>query len=367
MFHFAARALKTGLCALLLISMNLAADAPGETAVAVPASVVGRPDRVESLEWGRHSGVIYTTGNGLGAWNFSIRAGTVLSACTLFQLQRLEHHANSMAVGSRTSAVVLGTNVGVVELRDGSTLQVEKTFDIGRPYSVYAVAIDSGEQRIAACATDGTVFIWDVDREAPLHHLGGTDREGERMASLAFSPDGETLAALSRYGRLTLWDVASGNQIGEAADNAGGETSALQFTPEGNRVVVVDRAEILFWHPIDEPKPRVIIPPEEVCPRYADEPLDGSRLEYGHGIRFAGVATLSRDGKRVAQIVEDGGVAIWDVESKDVLLRLPPPAFATAFDHPGSFFARIRISPDGRRVAAAASTGEMVIWPVPEI
>ena len=337
---------------------------------AMAGPVVGRTS-VQNLEWGQDSKSIYTINQscGFGHWLLAIGGDSTLDGCILWQLLRLDDHANSIAVGHKTSAVVLGTSVGAVEVRHRNKLLPQKSFDVGKPHSISAVAIDVHEQQVAACGTDGTVFVWHIDRDTPLHHLEATSREGERMASLAFSPDGTALAALSRYGRLTLWDLKSGKMIGKPVDSIEGETSVLQFTPTGGRVAVVGRGTISLWHPIHEPSPRVFLPPAAVCPRYTpeEESRGGSRApDFGEGIRFAGVATLSRDAKHVASIVESGGVAIWELESQKVLATLPPPPFATTMENPGLYFKRIRLSPDGRLVAAAAASGEMTVWQLPE-
>ncbi len=339
-----------------------------------PAPVVGNASPVDHLAWDSRSSTLYTTGkfNGLGQWMFSIRGNTdhgELVGCELNQLVRMPNHANSMAVGGRPTLIVTGTNVGTVEVREGSSLQTKQTFKVGPEYSVYAVAIDTQGQQIAACRTDGTVLVWKVGEEKPSHHLKKASREGERMSALAFSPDGKSLATLSRYGYLALWDLTKGEPLGSPIDPAGGEQSKLQFTPSGDCLVVVDRAAIRFWHPLQEPKLREVIPPEAVCPRdpKQDDNLPGgrgTRPDFGHGIRFAGVMALSPDAKRIASITETGGLAIWEVESLKVLATFPPPEFVKAWEHPGMSFERIAYSPDAKYVAASAHSGGLAVWQV---
>ena len=345
-----------------------AVDPPG------PAPVVGRATPVENLAWDQRYATLYTTGtfNGLGQWMFTIRGNTdhgELVGCELNQLVRMPNHANSMAVGGRPTLIVTGTNVGTVEVREGSSLQTKQTFKVGPEYSVYAVAIDTQGRQIAACRTDGTVLVWKVGEEKPSHQLKKASREGERMSALAFSPDGKSLATLSRYGYLALWDVTKGEPLGSPIDPAGGEQSTLQFTPSSDRVVIVDRAAIRFWHPLQEPKPRVVIPPEAVCPRFPEQDDNlpegrGIRPDYGHSIRFAGVMALSPDAKRIASITETGGLVIWEIESLKVLATFPPPEFVKAWEHPGMSFERIAYSPDAKYVAASAHSGGLAVWQV---
>ncbi len=332
-----------------------------------PTPVVSQATPVSNLAWLRHSHGLITTGkfNGLGQWMFTVGGGSKLVACELNQMTRLPNHANSMAVGGKPERIVLGTNIGTVVLRDGDTLQEIKTLSVGPKYSVYAVAIDVEGKQIAACRVDGTVLVWNVDDDDPVHHLKQCSREGERMAAIAFSPDGKSLATLSRYGYLALWDLETGKSLG-MMDHAGGEQSTLRFTPDGHRVAIVNRASIRLWHPVFEAKPREVIPPEEVCPRYTEkenETLD-SRPDFGHDIRFAGIATLSPDAKRIASVLETGGIAIWDLSSLKVLQKLSPPPFVETWEHRGQYFERIAFSPDGSKIAASTSLGHLAVWQV---
>lgn len=356
------------LAAAVRVTVALALMSAADFTAAEPPPVIGRPISVQNFVWQSHSAGLITTGkfNGLGQWMFTVGDGNMLKACELNQLFRLPNHSNSLAIGGRPSTIVVGTNVGTAELYDAQTLQLKKRFKVGPEYSVYAVAIDADAKRVATCGTDGSVLVWNIDTDRLIHHLKKGSREGERMAALAFSPDGKSLATLSRYGFLSLWELTSGQQIGTPVDHSGGEESTLQFSPASDRLVVVDRAVLRIWHPIHEPVVRVIIPPESVCPRYTDaeNSRPGSRPDFGNGIRFAGVTTLSQDLKRVATVVESGGIAIWDIASLKVVSILPPSESAAKREHPGSEVDHIAFSPDQSKIAVSTVSGELAVWQI---
>lgn len=353
-----------GLVFVMNSGVNHAADA-AKPAVAGVTPVV-------NLAWQHHSDGLITTGkfSGLGQWMFTIRGHRELVACELNQLIRMPGYANSMTIGGtaeqggKRELVVVGNTRGTVEIYDSSSLQHMKQFKVGPEYGVYAVATDREGKQIAACRTDGTVLVWKMDQADPIHHLQQTSREGERMTALAFSPDGTALATFSRYGYLALWNLADGLRIGEPVTGSTSEQTAIHFTPSGDRLLLVDRGSIGVWHPKHEPKVREILPPDEVCPRYTAEEMarPGSRPDFGHNIRFAGIMTLSPDAKRVASIVEGGKLAVWELATLKVLTTRPAPAIKQ-YDQPvGWYFERIAYAPNGNRVAACTTAGELVVW-----
>ena len=76
------------------------------------------------------------------------------------------------------------------------------------------------------------IILWDVASHQPLGQLLQDD--SEVVTSLAFSPDGKTLATISTDSIVILWDVASHHPIGQSLKGHSDEVSSVAFSPDGN-------------------------------------------------------------------------------------------------------------------------------------
>ncbi|MGB6615964.1 MAG: WD40 repeat domain-containing protein, partial [Trebonia sp.] len=88
---------------------------------------------------------------------------------------------------------------------------------------------------LAAIDADGSVRLWDAaDRRALGNPLNAA--AGAAIQSVAFSPDGRTLATADSGGDVRLWDVDTSQEIGAALAVSPGVTE-LAFTPDGKTLV----------------------------------------------------------------------------------------------------------------------------------
>ena len=182
---------------------------------------------------------------------------------------------------------------------------------------------------LLAVGDSGTgIVVWELGTQRPRSFCRGSTWE---VQSVAFSPDGVTLASAGRLG-VHFWDVATG-QLLLWADRNGSRTRALAFNADGSRLVAGST---------DEKSPGEIS-------------LWG--LEPDRGIqRLRGLTTpirkvrFSPDGGRIAAISDEWRLGVWDVPGGR-LLRIFQLAAGIYADSASCAFGS-----DHRRIAVASGT-----------
>ena len=273
-----------------------------------------------------------------------------------------------------------------------------KTLAVSEPTSLQMQELDTGKE------------IWRAQPAA-----------GDSFRSLAYSPDGKTVASGSESRQLTLWEAASGREVRRIALRQ--PVDAVAFSPDGTRIAsggdvmarlwdVATGKEMVSYPTHDGAVHSFVFSPDEN--RIASTSVDGIlRLwdvatgkelhEFPLTRRgLVGPVAFSRDGRVVTWATstwdgKEGTVQSWEVESGKSVSRVPldavealrPESFSpdttmiagagekdvlTLLDtptgkalrrkstgHAGKIYA-VEFSPDSKQVASSGDGGVVKIW-----
>ncbi|MBI1913906.1 MAG: protein kinase [Planctomycetes bacterium] len=195
---------------------------------------------------------------------------------------------------------------------------------------VLTAAFSPGSEVLALACDDGMVRLWNLSTNRLRGALGEEAQPGARRVwSVAFSPDGKTLASAAgdwhrhcEPGEVKLWDVPTGKLLPSPRGH-----SALAFTvafsPDG-RVLASGGWDnvVRLW-----------------------DPVQGKELAVlrGHKDAVRSVA-FSPDGRTLASGSFDGTVRLWDVALREPRLVLQAKPYEVNC---------VVFSPDGRMLATA--------------
>ena len=159
----------------------------------------------------------------------------------------------------------------------------------GHPDFVYSVAFSPDGKTLASGSGDNTIKLWDVPTGKEQATLKG---HTGWVTSVAFSPDGKTLASGSWDKTIKLWDVATGKELATLQ----GHTSfvlSVAFSPDGKTLASASGDKtIKLW---------------DVADGQGDRPPSRDTRT-----GFSCVA-FSPDGKTLASGSVDKTIKLWDV------------------------------------------------------
>ena len=206
---------------------------------------------------------------------------------------------HSMVLSPDGNILASGSEDMTIRLWDMHTGEHKKTLN-GHKHRVYSVAFSPDGETLVSGSDDNTIRLWDVDtgetERILTGHAGEFDVDNgpfsvKGVKSVAFSPDGKTLASGGGDNVIHLWDIGTGNRKMTLVGHTNGVFS-LAFSPDGETLASgsVD-SDIRLWDPHTGQHKKTLT---------------------GHANWVRSIA-FSPDGKTLVSGSDDGSVLIWEL------------------------------------------------------
>ena len=231
---------------------------------------------------------------------------------------------------------------GVVEWKDKDGVYGVKDRVLGRVVGmrtndVNSVAFSPDGNTIATGGHGGMLRLWDVNTKTEIATLIAANPT-YWVNSVAFSPDGKTIATGSNDKTVRLWDVNTKTEI--ATLTGSDRVYSVAFSPDGNTIATGTDGTVRLWDVNTKTEIATI--------------TTGHKYNYGiYSLAF------SPDGNTIATIISTyserteefaRAVQLWDVNTKTEITTLAENTSSLAF------------SPDGNTIATY--DGQLRLWDV---
>ncbi len=268
--------------------------------------------------------------NSLRTWSGNAQGYGPANVATLMRLQRGNLRGLDLSHLSLHDLYLQG-----VEMQDallaGATLQ--KCIFTDAFEGISAIAISSNGRYWAAGSEQGEVWVWDEGGQS-LHRMWRAHMD--RIRTLAFSPDGLSLATGSWDNTVKLWDVTSASLLW--SDWQGSNLSSVAFAPDG-RVLATSGGTDATVHLWDLHTGTLL----QTLPH----PYPVSALAW------------SPDGSLLASGNSDGSIRVWERPWTQQASEVQVLSGHT------SWVMGLAFAPDGNLLASGSWDGSVKLWEMP--
>ena len=264
-----------------------------------------------------------------------------------------------------------GVGADTIRLWDAVTGAHQRTLT-GHTFFVNSVAFSPDGRTLASGSDDNTIRLWDAVTGAHQRTLTGHRWD---VTSVAFSPDGRTLASGSSDDTIRLWDAVTGAHQRTLTGHTD-TVFSVAFSPDGRTLASGSSDNtIRLWDAVTGAHIRTLRGHKLDVNSVAFSP-DGRTLASGggeddHTIRLWDAVTgahqrtltghtwdvesvaFSPDGRTLASGSRDGTIRLWDA--------VTGAHQRTLTGHSRSVES-VAFSPDGRTLASGSRDGTVLLW-----
>ena len=286
----------------------------------------------------------------IGLWSATAEKQTELRSATTGSVDKTINPWNVRKDGRITGGMIVTSSDGNV-----SNTKHLKTL-VGHKYTVHCVAFSPDGKTLASGSEDNTIILWDTTTGEHTRTLarptgsfvGPTDTlvgHTDTVYSVAFSPDGKTLASGSEDNTIILWNTTTGEHIKTLArltgpfvgptDTLAGHTDtvySVAFSPDGTTLASGSADNtIILW--------------DATTGQYKQTLIGHKRAVYS--------IAFSPDGTTLASGSWDRTIKLWDTATwkyRHTLVGHEKVVYCVAF------------SPDGQILASGGADKAIILW-----
>ncbi len=259
-----------------------------------------------------------------GSGDFTIKLWDVIKGTEITEIHG-RTRGLTFSPDGKTLAWSLGKQIKLWDIATRSDIITfeDPVFSIGP-----LVFSPDGKTLVYASSFWGVVRVLDIERGIAVD-LGHT-----RLTTGAFSPDNTIYASGDKYGTIKLWDITTGQNIGNLPGQPRQSITVIEFSPDRKILASQSTGEsmIRLWD-IGTQTPMATI----------------------EGYKWATDFTFSPDGQTFVFSTIDRSIKLWDIETQTLI--------ATLEGHINKI-SSVSYSLDGKVIASMATGGTIKLWDV---
>ncbi|WP_075590917.1 caspase family protein [Labilibacter marinus] len=238
--------------------------------------------------------------------------------------------------------------------------------------AIRSVFFNAQGTQIVSAAKDNKAIVYDIVTGDVLAEI----QLDEKLMKASFSPEGEKIVLIDDRHLFSVWDIKTGELIGNYKKHYSASISHHNFTQDGNTflqyvnyeemqsVNLADSSRVVSFK-VDKPYDYIISPNNKFVVIGTEKKEVGlCHLETGEKIRDFNATVdkpcdgcksymaMSNDGKLLATASKYAPVTVWDARTGKVLVQ---------FEQEADWFSELKFSADGSYLMLSADD-EMWVW-----